>query len=234
AGADLVLGRTFLRAGRATLHHRTGSLCVDLNESRRFRALPPCAGGDDSGRSRPADLAHAAGIGHALEGEKACGGDVSRAAAGYVFDGPSSSRQPSGRWPGAARTQRERTTMRLRLSIAAAALAALWAPAACNASSFGLTYSRQCTSCGFCVRPYNAFSSVTCGVANLDYGQGCCGWGCNKGFAGLNPKYGGGWGGGCGWGGSGRGGPGWGLGPRSVRGEQRLLLVRPRGAPCRA
>jgi len=107
--------------------------------------------------------------------------------------------------------------MRLRLSIAAAALAALWsAPADCRASSFGLTYSRQCTSCGFCVRPYNAFSSVTCGVANVDCGGGgCgCGWGCgNKGFSGLNPTccgWGGwgGWGGGCGWGGR----CGWGKG----------------------
>jgi len=74
--------------------------------------------------------------------------------------------------------------MRKRLLIVTAALAALWAaPADCKASAFGLTYSRQCSSCGFCVRPYNAFSSVTCGVANVNYGPACC-----AGFPGLNPK----------------------------------------------
>lgn len=77
--------------------------------------------------------------------------------------------------------------MSKRLWISAAALAALWAvPSDGKASSFGLTYSRQCSSCGFCVRPYNAFSSVTCGVANVNYPG--CGLGCNPGFAGLNPK----------------------------------------------
>lgn len=76
--------------------------------------------------------------------------------------------------------------------IGLAALAALWmAPADSRASSFGLTYSRQCNSCGFCVRPYNAFSSVTCGVANVGYGGGGC---CNySSFLGPNCHRGG-WG----------------------------------------
>jgi hypothetical protein len=90
-----------------------------------------------------------------------------------------------------------------------AALAALWAaPADSKASSFGLTYSRQCSSCSFCVRPYNAFSSVSCGVVS-NCGQGGCGWGCGwgcgpKGFNNFGPKccgFGGcghGWGHGCG------------------------------------
>jgi hypothetical protein len=90
--------------------------------------------------------------------------------------------------------------MSKRLLITAAALAALWAaPADCRASAFGLTYSRQCSACGFCVRPYNAFSSVTCGVANVNYGGGCC-----PGFAGLNPRC-------CGYGGYGGYGPNCGL-----------------------
>jgi hypothetical protein len=66
-----------------------------------------------------------------------------------------------------------------------AALASLWAGAAstAQAGSFGLTYSRQCSSCSFCVRPYNAFSSVTCGVASL----GSCGPHGHKGFGQYGP-----------------------------------------------
>jgi len=85
--------------------------------------------------------------------------------------------------------------MMKRLLIVAAALAALWAaPARSDASSFGLTYSRQCSSCSFCVRPYNAFSSVTCGVASMGGcgyggcgygGKGCCLRGC-RGFDSFN------------------------------------------------
>jgi hypothetical protein len=79
------------------------------------------------------------------------------------------------------------------------ALAALWAvPADSRAGSFGLTYSRQCSSCSFCVRPYNAFSSVTCGVASTCGPS--CGWGCcgPKGWNNFGPRCCG-WGG-CGWG----------------------------------
>jgi hypothetical protein len=104
---------------------------------------------------------------------------------------------------------RERITMTKRL-LFFAALATLWAaPTDSRAGSFGLTYSRQCSSCSFCVRPYNAFSSVTCGVASTCGPSGCgsgCGWGgCGaKGWNNFGPKccgFGGGCGfGGCGWG----------------------------------
>src|SRR3954452_12619952 len=94
-----------------------------------------------------------------------------------------------------------------------AALAAVWAASTdSRASSFGLTYSRQCSSCSFCVRPYNAFSSVTCGVVS-NCGQGGCGHGCGwggcgpKGFNNFGPSCCG-HGGGCGWG-CGHGGCGW-------------------------
>jgi hypothetical protein len=51
---------------------------------------------------------------------------------------------------------------------------AVWAGTAAPsfAGAFGLFYRRHCCShCNFCVRPYNAFSPLTCGVADI----GCCG-----------------------------------------------------------
>src|SRR5439155_7284212 len=51
------------------------------------------------------------------------------------------------------------------------------------ASAFGLFYKRSCCGgCSFCVRPYNAFSPLTCGVADV----GCCGHG--SGIP-SNPKW---------------------------------------------
>ncbi len=61
------------------------------------------------------------------------------------------------------------------VSVALVTVAA-WAVAAgsSRADAFGLFYSKGCcNSCSFCVRPYNAFSPVACGVADV----GCCGGG---------------------------------------------------------
>ena len=63
-----------------------------------------------------------------------------------------------------------------RLLPLALVVAASWAIAAPSsfAGAFGLFYNRSCCGgCSFCVRPANAFSPLTCGVADI----GCCGAG---------------------------------------------------------
>jgi hypothetical protein len=72
-----------------------------------------------------------------------------------------------------------------RFLLLALGVVAAWSGMAATsfADAFGLFYKRSCCDgCSFCVRPYNAFSSVTCGVADLGCaaggGSGCCGKGC--------------------------------------------------------
>src|SRR5262245_22685128 len=68
---------------------------------------------------------------------------------------------------------------------------AAWAGTATSsfaAGAFGLFPSPCCGGCSFCLRPYNAFSPLTCGVADTGcpykcpgFGGGCCkGGGCNS------------------------------------------------------
>jgi hypothetical protein len=60
-----------------------------------------------------------------------------------------------------------------RLLFLAVLAVAAWAGTAATsyAGSFGLFYRHNCNACSFCVRPYNAFSGVTCGVATSNGGD---------------------------------------------------------------
>lgn len=76
----------------------------------------------------------------------------------------------------------------------------LAASARAGGSAFGLFYSgRHCRSCSFCIRPYNAFSPVTCGEAECCATQGKY----SQHLPGIKNLFGG-----CGWGGCGGAGCG--------------------------